>query len=131
VHDFKVGPAKVDFIAREGQDVTQTTDGKTTTKITTTVNSQVGIVGGFGPYKLGVERTDSQEEGKPRKVEWVPGYQIGKLEGDNAKVGIGLEGCVGGCGQVEVGIQLDKVINDVRDAVGKEVEKILTEPITQ
>lgn len=114
VHDVKVGPLKVDAVAeKNGKEVKQTIDGKTTT----TINSQLGVKASFGGLALGVERTNQQEEGKSPQTEWVPGGAVGKFEGKNAEIGIGVGGCFLVCGQVEIGIQADKVLNAVGDAV--------------
>jgi hypothetical protein len=61
----------------------------------------------------------------------LPIYERGKFEGSNAEVGTGFGGCFVLCGQIEVGIQADKVINDVRDAAGNALENILTSPVSQ
>ena len=126
VKDLKIGPAKADIGARwNGKDFKQTTDGM---KVTT-VNSEAGAKVELGPIKLG--RTNTQEEGQPAKTEWLPGFEFGKAEGANSEVGIGGGGRFLVCGQVEVGVQLDKVLDDVRDAVGSAVEKVLTQPVSQ
>jgi RHS repeat-associated protein len=114
VKDFKLGPVKVDAIERsDGKDVKQTTAGKTVT----TVNSQVGVKVDIGPVKLGVERTNSQEDGQAPKTEWVPGFEMGKFEGSGSEIGVGAGGCFVLCGQVEVGVQGDKVWGDVKSYV--------------
>lgn len=126
--DLKIGPAKADIGVRwNGKDFKQTTDGM---KVTT-VNSEAGAKVELGPIKLGVERTNTQEEGQPAKTEWLPGFEFGKAEGTNSEVGIGGGGCFLVCGQVEVGVQLDKVLDDVRNAVGSAVEQVLTQPVSQ
>jgi hypothetical protein len=128
VKDVKIGPAKADIGVRwNGKDFKQTTKGMQVT----TVNSEAGVKVELGPIKLGVQRTNTQEEGQPAKVEWLPGFEFGKAEGTNSEVGIGGGGCFLVCGQVEVGVQMDKVLDDVRDAVGSAVERVLTQPVSQ
>jgi RHS repeat-associated protein len=123
LNNVKVGPGKIDVIFRtNGKDVKQTTQSKTVT----TVNSEVGIKVELGPLKLGVERTNTQEEGQPPKTEWVPGYEWGEFKGSNAEVGVGGGGCFILCGQIEVGVQADKVLSDVRDAAASALEPVLT-----
>jgi hypothetical protein len=114
VKDLKLGPVKVDVIERtDGKDVKQTTDGKTVT----TVNSQVGVKAEIGPFKLGVERTNSQEDGQAPQTKWVPGFEMGKFEGSGSEIGVGAGGCFVLCGQFEVGVQGDKVWGDVKSYV--------------
>jgi len=126
VKDVKVGPAKVDILLRSGgKDVKQTTDGKTVT----TVNSEIGAKVEVGGLKFGVERTNTQEEGQPAKTEWLTVFQKGKFEGSNAEVGAGVGGCVLLCGQIEVGVQADKVLSDVGNAVGNAASKYVTSGI--
>ncbi|MGA7080962.1 MAG: hypothetical protein WBQ43_13650 [Terriglobales bacterium] len=63
--DLKIGPVKFDAVLRtNGKDVKQTTQSKTIT----TVNSQIGVKAEIGPVKLGVERTNSQEDGQAAKT---------------------------------------------------------------
>jgi RHS repeat-associated protein len=96
VKDVKIGPAKVDIgVWRNGKDFKQTTKGMQVT----TVNSEAGAKVELGPIKLGVQRTNTQEEGQPAKVEWLPGFEFGKAEGTNSEVGIGGGGCFLVCGQ--------------------------------
>jgi hypothetical protein len=122
VNDVKVGPLKADIIFRtHGKEAKHTTDGKTVTD----VNSQIGVKFGIGPAKLGVERT--QEDDK--KPEWVPGFAFGKFEGSNAEVGVGAGGCFVLCGQIEVGVQADKVLSDIGNAVGNAVSDYVTSRI--
>jgi hypothetical protein len=112
VNDVKVGPVKVDIIQRKGQDVTRTTDGKKVENV-----NEVGVKVGLGGIKVGLSRTTTQEEGQAPKTEWVPGFSIGKFEGENAQVGLGFGGCVFVCGLGEVGVRADKVLQDVSDFV--------------
>jgi len=71
VKDVKIGPAKADIGVRwNGKDFKQTTKGMQVT----TVNSEAGAKVELGPIKLGVQRTNTQEEGQPAKVEWLPGF---------------------------------------------------------
>ena len=74
---------------------------------------------------MGVERT--QEDGN--KPEWVPGFALGKFEGSNAEVGVGVGGCFLLCGQIEVGVQADKVLSDVGNALGNAVSNYVTSKI--
>jgi len=118
VNDVKVGPAKADIIFRtNGKEAKHTTEGKTIT----TVNSQVGGKVAFGPLKFGVERTNTQEEGQPAKTEWLPVFAMGKFEGSNAEIGVGAGGCFVLCGQVEVGVQADKVLSAIGDAFSNHI----------
>jgi len=118
LNGVKIGPAKVDVISRtDGKDAKHTTDGKTIT----TVYSQDGVKVQLGPIKVGVERTDSQEEGSSRKVEWLPVFAMGKFEGSNAEIGVGAGGCFVLCGQIEVGVQADKVVSAIGDAFSNHI----------
>jgi hypothetical protein len=46
-------------------------------------------------------------------------------------VGLGGGGCFFVCSTIEVGVDAGRVLNDVRDAVGSAVEKVLTQPVRQ
>jgi hypothetical protein len=108
VNDVKAGPVKVDVIQRDGKDVETTTKGMKKTDV-----SERGIKVGVGPIKVGLSRTTTQEEGQPPKTETVTGFSIGKFEGNNAQVGVGVGGCFIVCGKIEVGVQVDKVLHDL------------------
>jgi len=128
VKDVKIGPAKLDAGYRvRGKDYKQTTQGMKET----TVNSEVGVKIQLGPAKVGLQRTDTQENGEPAQVEWLPGFEWGDASGSGHEVGIGGGACVLVCGAVEIGVDVGKVRDDVRDAVGSAVEKILTQPVSQ
>jgi RHS repeat-associated protein len=107
--DVKVGPLKVDIITRKGKDVTRTTDGKKEENV-----EENGAKVGVGPFKFGLSKTTTQEDGQAPKTEIVPIFSLGKFEGDNAQMGLGLGGCFIVCGQVEVGVRGDKLLEDAK-----------------
>ena len=114
IKGVKVGPVKVNAILRtDGKDVKQTTESKTVT----TVNSEIGVKVEVGGLKLGVERTNTQEKGQPAN-KWLAVFEKGKFEGANAEVGVGGGGCFLLCGQIEVGIQADKILGDIENTYG-------------
>jgi hypothetical protein len=55
---------------------------------------------------------------------WPPPYPA-------TAVGLGGGGCFFVCSTIEVGVDAGRVLNDVRDAVGSAVEKVLTQPVSQ
>ena len=125
ISQVKLGPVEVNAVERfNGKDVKQTTDGKTVT----TINSKVGVEGGIGPVQVGVERTNSQEEGQAPKITWVPGIKTGEFEGSGSEIGLGVGGCLLMCGQVEVGVQGDKVWNDLKNYVSDPTPPPLPQP---
>ena len=61
------------------------------------------------------------EDGVPvngeAKTEIVLGFEKGKFQGSNGEIGVGIGGCLFLCGELEVGIQGDKVMGDIHNAV--------------
>ncbi len=82
---------------------------------------EIGVKVELGGFKVGVERTNTQEEGQAAKTEWVPGFEKGKFEGSNAELGVGAGGCLLLCGQIEVGVQADKILSDIGNAAGNAI----------
>ena len=117
ISGVKVGPVRVDAVAKRNvTEVKQTTDGKTVSTV-----SEVGAKAGVGPVKVGLDRTTVQEDGKPPVIETTLFGSIGKFEGSNAEVGIGVGGCVILCGGIEVGVRADKVLNEIKEAISDRI----------
>jgi RHS repeat-associated protein len=108
---------KVEVELQNGKETKFTTEGKETSKI-----DHAGATVEIGPAKVGVARDVTQvvevngtPVNEPAKTAWVPGISMGKFEGSNAEIGVGLHFCVILCAGGQVGIQADKVITDFND----------------
>lgn len=56
-------------------------------------------------------------------------FEKGKFEGSNAEVGVGAGGCFILCGKIEVGVQADRVLSDIGNAVGAAISNYVTSGI--
>jgi RHS repeat-associated protein len=113
----KVGPAKVGVKSQRGEETTFTTSGKVTSSL-----AKIGATMEVAGVKVGLGREETQVTAKDgvavngeAKTDTVLGFETGKFRGENAEIGVGVGGCVILCGEVEVGIQGDKVINDLEN----------------
>ncbi len=115
---IKVGPAKVNLKGKNGEETKFTTNGKVTSSV-----DKVGATAEVAGVKLGLAREKTQVTAVngvvvngEAKTEFVVGFEVGKFEGSNAEIGVGIGGCFFLCGELEVGIQADKVMGDLTNA---------------
>ena len=116
-----LGPLKVEAILKKGEETKFTTGGSATSSVDE-AGAKVGVPG--AQAGVSVETTQVTAENRspvdrPSVTQVVPGFKFGEFEGSNGEVGIGIGGCLLVCGELSVGIQADKVLNDIGDAVGK------------
>ena len=76
----------------------------------------------FGDLKLGLEKETSQitaVNGVPvtesPETEFLPGLEGGDVKDSGDQIGVGAGACIFACGEVEVGVQGDKVLNDLEN----------------
>jgi len=111
---LKLGPVKIEGGWKKVDQMTRYGDGK----VKNEKIDEKGMEIGFGPAKVGVSRTTTQEEGQAPRTEWVPGLSWGKFEGKNGQFGLGVDFCHTTCSSFQVGVQSDKLLGDVYHAVG-------------
>ncbi len=124
-----LGPIKADVVLKHGEETKFTADGSTTSSV-----DGGGAKLGIGGFKVGlsVETTQvTMENGspvvRPAQREVVPLFNFRKFEGSNAEVGIGIGGCVLVCGELSVGIQADRVLQDIGDSISGAVAKAISD----
>jgi hypothetical protein len=123
---IKLGPFKVKAKLRNGEDTRWTTAGKVTSKVreATVAAGLAGAKVGFGRETRQVTmENDVPVEQRPT-TENLLVFSLGRFEGSNAEVGVGIGGCALLCGELEVGIQGDKLLNGVRDALGNAISGV-------
>ncbi len=123
---FTLGPVKGEAILKKGEETKFTTGGSTTSSV-----HDAGVKLGVLGVKAGVSVETTQvtmENGtpvdRPSVTEIVPGVKLGKFEGSNSEVGVGIGGCAIFCSELSVGIQADKVLNDIGNAAEKAISNI-------
>lgn len=107
---LKVGPADVHVLEKRGKETISTTEGSTTSKVSE-LKATLKVFNmelGFGTGSSQVISRNGSSVNEPSAPENVFIFSHGKFEGSNTQLGVGVGGCVGICGTISGGIQLDK-----------------------
>ena len=73
---------------------------------------------GLGMETIQVISRNGSPVNEPSKTEYVPGLAVGRFEGSNTQLGVGVGGCLGACGELSGGIQLDQLWNQTKKLLG-------------